>query len=344
MPIIPKDVTTKGPPVSDGIQRRQVLLALAVPALGAVEARAASALKCSGAYGESVFHTQNLRTFVTQAVDLAHGALQIEVTANSQLKPMTAVLPALSSGELAFGEVVMSAYGSQYPLLSLDSLPFIVRGYEDAAVLWDSSRQLIGEEMLHHGIRVLYAVPWPGQGLFCRSPVNQLGDLKGQRLRVYNDTTRRLAELSGAVAATIEAADLPRAIDAGQVDAMLTSSPTGVDSQAWKSMKYFIDLRAWIPKNMVCVSDKVWQGLSADAQQALLGAAKEAETRGWQMSRVADEMAKKQLAEQKMQVLPPSAELRRTLDNLGEHFGREWSHKAGVGGTQALLAFYSRRQ
>ena len=322
-------------------------MGLALPGASAwlpAQAGASAALHCSGAYGEAVFHTQNLRAFVAQAMELSKGKLQIEVTANSQLKPMTAVLPAVSSGELAFGEVVMSAYGAQYPLLSLDSLPFIVRGYEDAALMWDSSRQLISEEMLQHGIRVLYAVPWPGQGLFCRTPVNQLADLKGQRLRVYNETTKRLAELSGAVGATIEAADLPKAIEAGQVDAMLTSSPTGVDSQAWKAMKYFIDLRAWIPKNMVCVSEKVWQGFSPEVQQALLSAAKTAETRGWQLSRSADEAAKKQLVEQKMQVVLPGAELRRTLDALGERFGREWTHKAGVGGTQALLAFYSQRK
>jgi len=331
--------------VSDCIARRQALASLWGAALlgsgsGLAQAQA-SALRFSGAYGDAVFHTQNLRQFARRVAELAGSPVELGV--NSQLKPMAEVLPALETGELAFGEVLMSSYGAKYPLLAIDSLPFIVRGFEDAAHMWEASRKAVGEELLAHGVRVLYAVPWPGQGLYSRIAVNQLSDLKGLRFRVYNDATKRLAELSGATAATIAAQDLSKAIETGQVDAMVTSSTTGVDSQAWKYMKFFVDLRAWIPKNMVCVSEKVWNGFSPAVRQSLLEAAKQAETQGWQMARSADEAAKKQLAEQRVQVVPPTAELRRTLDQLGERFGREWAQKAGITGTQALLGYYARR-
>lgn len=333
--------------MSDCIARRQALASLwgaalvgSVPVLAQAQAQA-SALRFSGAYGDAVFHTQNLRQFARRVAELAGSPVELGV--NSQLKPMAEVLPALETGELAFGEVLMSSYGAKYPLLAIDSLPFIVRGFEDAAHMWEASRKAVGDEMLAHGVRVLYAVPWPGQGLYSRSVVNQLSDLKGLRLRVYNDATKRLAEMSGATTTTIAAQDLSKAIETGQVDAMVTSSTTGVDSQAWKFMRFFVDLRAWIPKNMVCVSEKVWTGFNPTVRQSLLEAAKQAETQGWQLARSADEAAKKQLAEQRVQVLPPTAELRRTLDQLGERFGREWAQKAGITGTQSLLGYYARR-
>lgn len=331
--------------MSDCLARRQALAslgwgALALSAAGPVLAQA-PALRFSGAYGDAVFHTQNLRQFARRASELL--ARPIELSVNAQLKPMAEVLPALASGELAFGEVLMSSYGGKYPLLAMDSLPFIVRGFEDASYMWESSRQVISDDLLSRGVRLLYAVPWPGQGLYSRTPVTLLSDLKGLRFRVYNDTTKRLAELSGAVPTTIAAQDLSKALEAGQVDAMMTSSTTGVDSQAWKAMKYFVDLRAWIPKNMVCVSEKVWQGFSPSQQKELLQAAHQAELQGWQMARDADEAAKKLLTEQKIRVMLPTAELRRTLDQLGERFGREWAQKAGIPGTQALLGYYGRR-
>jgi TRAP-type C4-dicarboxylate transport system substrate-binding protein len=143
--------------VSDCLARRQALAslgwgALALSAAGPVLAQA-PALRFSGAYGDAVFHTQNLRQFARRASELL--ARPIELSVNAQLKPMAEVLPALASGELAFGEVLMSSYGSKYPLLAMDSLPFIVRGFEDASHMWESSRQVISDDLLSRGVRLL---------------------------------------------------------------------------------------------------------------------------------------------------------------------------------------------
>jgi TRAP-type C4-dicarboxylate transport system substrate-binding protein len=71
---------------------------------------------------------------------------------------------------------------------------------------------------------------WLRQGLYCRAAPSTSSGLRGLRLRVYNDATKRLAELS-ATAVTIAAQDLGKAIETGQVDAMLTSSTTGVTAR-----------------------------------------------------------------------------------------------------------------
>ena len=192
-------------------------------------------------------------------------------------------------------------------------------------------------------MRLLYTTPWPPQGLYSRRPVERLGDLKGLKLRVYNDATRRLAELSGAQPVEIGAHDLPGAIERGGVDAMLTSSTTGVDSQAWKAMKVFVDIRAWIPKNMMCMSERLWQSLDEAGRTTILQAAAQAEKDGWRLGREADETGKRVLTDHQMQVIEASPELRRSLDLMGERFGREWAGKAGVVGASTLLAYYNLR-
>src|SRR5256885_8576055 len=111
--------------------------------------------------------------------------------------------------EIQFGEVLMSSYVDMHPLLGMDSLPFIVRGFDEAARLWQLTRPVLQEFLLaQQGVRLLFAVPWPAQGLFCRRPVNSIVDLKGLRLRVQSDATKRLAELWGAQPVVLAAGDL----------------------------------------------------------------------------------------------------------------------------------------
>lgn len=300
----------------------------------------ATPLQCAGAYTDSLFHTQNLLQFARDVSTMSEGAAAVEVVTNAKLMPMTEVLPALSKGSLAIGEIFMSNFSKQYPLLGIDSLPFIVRSFDDAKRLWESTREATQALLQKQGIRVLYAAPWPGQGLFARAPVNKLDDVKGQKFRVNNDATKFIAEFAGAKPVDIAANNLAKAIQGGEVDVMVTSSTTGVDSQSWNAMGIFVDMRAWIPKNLILMSEKVWATLPTATKTALEGAAKQAEARGWQLAKEADDAAQRTLTERGTKISQPSFELRRTLDLMGEKFAREWSGKAGVEGTSALISYY----
>ena len=67
--------------------------------------------------------------------------------------------------------------------------------------------------------------------------------MKGLSWRVYNAGTQRIAEIVGAYAVTIQAADLPQALATGLINAFTTSSATGYDSKAWEHMTYFYDVQ-----------------------------------------------------------------------------------------------------
>lgn len=327
---------------------RRTLVSCMVPA--ALQLCAATALskgrrlQLSAAYGDSIFHTQNLRSFAARVGMETRQSLEVEVVSNSALRPMMQVLPALKRNEIQFGEVLMSSYAEIHPLLGMDSLPFMVRGFDDAMRLWQTTRPGIQEFLLaQHGARLLYAVPWPAQGLFCRRPVNNFADLKGLKLRIQSDVTKRLAELWGAQPVVIGVGDLAAAMEHGSIDAMLSSSTTGADTQAWKAMKVFLDIKAWIPKNMVCVSEIAWKGFTEPERQAVERSAALAEKEGWELARQADESGKKVLADNKMTVAAPSADLRRMLDLMGERFGREWVSKAGSRNMAVLMEYNKKK-
>ncbi|WP_313234511.1 TRAP transporter substrate-binding protein [Delftia acidovorans] len=329
------------------VSRRTLISGLAPAALQLTAGAAWSKgrrLQLLAAYGDGIFHTQNLRNFAARVGADTQQALEIDVVSNSALKPMAQVLPALKRNEIQFGEVLMSSYVDIHPLLAMDSLPFIVRGFDEAAHLWQLTRPVLQEFLLaQQGVRLLFAVPWPAQGLFCRRPVNSIVDLRGLRLRVQSDATKRLAELWGAQPVVLAAGDLGMVLEQGGIDAMVSSSATGVDSQAWKTMKVFLDIKAWIPKNMLCVSELAWKGFAEPERQAISRAAALAEKEGWALAQQADELGKKVLVDNKMSVAAPSADLRRMLDLMGERFGREWVAKAGSSNMSVLMEYNKKR-
>src|SRR3546814_2340174 len=78
--------------------------------------------------------------------------------------------------------------------------------------------------------------------------------MEGVKFRAYNAATEQLAQLMGAVPTKIEAAELTQAFATGVADSMISSGSTGYDSKIWEHVKYWYDVQAWLPKNMVVVN------------------------------------------------------------------------------------------
>ena len=227
-------------------------------------------------------------------------------------------------------------------MFAVDSIPFLATSYEEAEALWQASRPVIEEKLAEQGLMLLYAVPWPPQGLYSTELVTSVADLAGVRFRAYNPTTSRLAELMGAVPTQVEVPDIPQAFATGIVEAMITSPTTGVNSATWDYVNYFYDIRAWVPKNMVIVNRRAFENLPAEAQDAVLAAAEAAEARGWRMS--AEEAAEqiRVLAENGMEVLPATETFADQLETVGATLTEEWLESAGPDG-QAIIQDYIAR-
>ena len=146
-------------------------------------------------------------------------------------------------GQAQVGEVLLSLHENEDPMLGIDVVPFLATSYAEARRLWAASKPAIEKKLASQGLMVLFAVPWPPQGIYSKTEINQVSDMRGLSWRVYNAATQRIAEIVGAAAVTIQAADLPQALATGLINAFMTSSATGYDSKAWEHMTYFYDRR-----------------------------------------------------------------------------------------------------
>ena len=59
----------------------------------------------------------------------------------------------------------------------------------------------------------------------------------------------------------IEAAEISQAFSTGAVESMITSPTTGKNLRFGNGVKYFYDIAAWFPKNMVIVNKDAWNKL-----------------------------------------------------------------------------------
>ena len=89
---------------------------------------------------------------------------------------------------------------------------------------------MLAEDNLHY----LYSVAWPPQGLYFKKEVNSVADMEGIKFRSYNNATTRLAELTGMLPVTVEAAEISQAFATGVADSMVSSGATGYDRKVWE--------------------------------------------------------------------------------------------------------------
>ncbi|EPC04496.1 hypothetical protein L861_04000 [Litchfieldella anticariensis FP35 = DSM 16096] len=310
----------------------------------ATSASAATEWDMPTPYGDRTFHTVNIREFADNVAERTDGELSITVHSNGSLIAHPEIKNSVRRGIVPIGELIMSRLANENPIFEVDSVPYLATNYEDAQALWEASREVIAEELAEQQLRLLFAVPWPPQGIYTQKPVETIDDLRNLNMRAYNTASERLAQLAGAVPTQVEVPDIPTAFSTGRVDAMVTSPATGADTQAWDYLSHFNHAQLWIPKNMVIVSERAFSQLDEATQQAVLDAAQEAEKRGWEMSRQETEEALQTLRDNGIEVSEPTPELAGALQEIGDTMTEEWGQNAGEQGMRILEAYRQTRQ
>lgn len=290
-------------------------------------------------YPATNYHTENIQMFADDVKKATDGKLNIQVHSNASLFKVPEIKRAVQSGQAQIGELLMSNLENESPIYGADVVPFLASSYPEAMKLWQAQKPFVQKKLDAQGMMLLFAVPWPPQGLYTKKDVNSAADLKGLKFRAYNVGTTRLAELAGMIPVTIQAADLPQALATGVANAFISSGSTGYDSKVWESLTNFYDTKAWLPKNMIFVNKEAFSKLDKATQDAVLKAAAEAEKRGWKLCEEKTTWYVDQLKAKGMKTLEPSPQLMSDLKKFGEQLTKDWLAKAGAEGQQLVDAY-----
>ncbi|MCW5610891.1 MAG: TRAP transporter substrate-binding protein [Rubrivivax sp.] len=308
-------------------------LALAVPA------QAQTRWDLPAAYPATNFHSVNLQQFADDVDRATGGKLKITVHPNASLFKAPEIKRAVQGGQAQIGEILLVNFQNEWQVFGADGLPFLADSYDAAAKLWRAQKPMVEKKLAEQGMMVLYAVPWPPQGIYVKKPINSAADLKGVKWRAYSPATARIAELVGAQPVTVQAAELSQAMATGVVESYMSSGSTGFDTKTYEHIKYWYDTQAWLPKNAVIVNKRAFDALDKPTQDALLKAAADAEVRGIAASKKTNTESLDKLKANGMQILPPSPQLKADMQKVGETMLKEWLEKAGPEGQQLVDAF-----
>lgn len=315
------------------------LFAGALLALSASTALAQTAWDFPTPYPDGNFHTRNIAEFASDVEEATDGSLTMTLHTNQSLIEHAEIKTSVRDGIVPIGELLVSRLENESPIFGVDSVPFLASSYEDSKKLYDAQRPYLEDLLAEQGLKLLFSVAWPPQGIYAGTEATSIADLEGLTFRAYNLGTERVAELAGMVPTQIEASDIPTAFATGRVEAMITSPSTGVDSKAWDFVSHYHDTQAWLPRNMVIVNQAAFDALTPEEQAAVEEAAAEAETRGWEMSQTETEEKTQALIDNGMTIVEPSEELSSGFAEIGATIAAEWEESAGEDGAALLEAF-----
>ena len=284
-------------------------------------------------------HTVTLQQLAKDIEFETKGKLRIVVHPNGSLFRMPEIMRAVETGQAQMGEILMSTLVNQNPVFGLDSLPFLATGFDDAYRLYLAQKPVLERILDKRGVKLLYAVAWPPQGIYAKKELRSAADMKGLKWRAYNPATSKIAQVVGATPLTIQAAELSQALATGVVDSTMTSGATGVDSKIWESLTHYHTVNAWLPKNMLVVNRKEFDRLDKATQDIVAKLAQEAERKGWERMRRYNQESIDILAKNKMTIVTPTPQLMSDMRKIGDEMVADWLKQAGADGKEIIDAY-----
>jgi TRAP-type C4-dicarboxylate transport system substrate-binding protein len=291
------------------------------------------------AYSASNFHSATGAEFAKCVTTGTGGEIEITTHPSGSLFKGGDIKRAIQTGQVPIGERLLSGHQNENALFGFDSIPFLATSFDDSDKLWKAAKPSIEKVLADQNLTLLYAVPWPPQGLYFKDEVTSVAAMKGIKFRSYNTATSRLAELTGMLPVTIEAAEISQAFATGVADSMISSGSTGYDRKVWESLNYFYEVDAWLPRNYVMVNSDAWGGVSDASKNVIKGCAELAEYAGNWRAKEYTGFTLQGLRDGGMTVGPASDQMVGELKEIGVTMTNEWLEAAGDEGKAIVDAF-----
>jgi TRAP-type C4-dicarboxylate transport system substrate-binding protein len=121
-------------------------------------------------------------------------------------------------------------------------------------------------------VKLLGVWPFGPQILFCKKPIAKLADIKGMKVRVYDQNLAKFIEMVGGTPVPVSFADTHQSLSLGVVDCAITG-PSSANSAGWPEVTtHQLPLGFQMALNGYAISMKAWNQLKPDQQVKLTAA------------------------------------------------------------------------
>lgn len=216
----------------------------AVFALSAPAALAQTKLVYAGYISERSIATTLDNYFMDQVEERSSGDIVFERYPGGSLMKASDLYPGLSQGAVDFATATPQAYNpKEYPLSNV-VLPWITEK-ADAVVyafkdLYDTNTDL-QDEFTSHGVKMMWALPFPDGGIWGNFPIRKPEDMAGKRIRAVAAIAWGVEEGDGAPV-PMSFSDAVEAVNRGALDAMANAPfDSAVNNGVPKVVEYASD-------------------------------------------------------------------------------------------------------
>src|SRR5512137_2607623 len=131
------------------------------------------------AYPATNFHTVNLQQFADDVDKASGGKLKITVHPNASLFKAPEIKRAVQGGQAQIGEILLVNFENESAIYGADGIPFLATGYADSRKLAAAQKPLLDKLLGAQGMKLLYTVAWPPQGIYVNKEIGSVADMRG---------------------------------------------------------------------------------------------------------------------------------------------------------------------
>jgi len=318
---------------------RPILTLAAVLGLHAGPAAAAS-WDLPMAWPAGNFHVENAEVFAEEVRAATDGEVDITIHPGGALGfKGPEMLKAVRDGLVPIGDILLNQQVGEAPFLGIESVPYLASGYDEIRALHEFSRPVYEDIAAEFNQKILYMVPWPGQGVYSTEEIVTIDDLEGLAIRVVDKNGLEFMSALGAAPRQMPWGDVVPALASGAIEGVTTSSSSGVDGKFWEFMGYMNRFNWQSASNMVTVNLDAWMALAPEHRAAIEDVAARLEPQFWEVSREEDEEKLGVLAENGMKISEPAPALRETLLATAKPMWDDFIEDVGAPAGEVIAAY-----
>lgn len=197
---------------------------------------------------------------------------RVKITINNSLVKGTQLAPSVRDGRAQMSAVLHPYLSSGDPRMGLPHLPGLIENIEEYKFVWDAFYgKMLADIWLEKWNSVVLAEgAFCTQNLWSKTPIQNIADFKGKKIRVNNTESAQLLNALGAKPTPIAWGEIPSALQRGLIDGIMSASCAGYQHGFGRVTKY---LQNWktgpIVGWAILVNKDVWAKIPADLQQMI---------------------------------------------------------------------------